>query len=299
MNETLFQVLAKIAKVKSGDRPDHPGAVSAHAESVAHAIEERRGLTPGQAHAIAAGLEAKREGRATKTKAPRGAYRRTGEHEGEHPQHEEPPEKRSSVLDALLFGFAKSARELSTEVRVKIPKKQFAFPSKAEGAGEKAESGNYPIHDLPHARNALARGSAHLSPEAYARLKAKVYSRYPELRKRKEEREGGEEMGVYASDLTQALVFSLTKEAAEHHDGPCPKGCKCPCPKCPGGEKKAALNTFRHPSGATQIFGAGAGLSLKQAFQMVASDPTMNHITGSYDTDGVAQVSQRSGALSR
>ncbi len=47
--------------------------------------------------------------------------------------------------------------------------------------------GTYPIHDLAHARNALAR--AHFSPNAEA-IKAKVYKKYPELKKRHEAREG-------------------------------------------------------------------------------------------------------------
>jgi len=58
-----------------------------------------------------------------------------------------------------------------------VPAKDFAGPS-----------GTYPIPDLAHARNALAR--AHFSPHASA-IKAKVYSKYPELKKRHEEREKG------------------------------------------------------------------------------------------------------------
>jgi hypothetical protein len=56
--------------------------------------------------------------------------------------------------------------------------------SKSSFAGP---SGTYPINNLAHARNALAR--AHFSPNAES-IRAKVYKKYPELKKRHEEREG-------------------------------------------------------------------------------------------------------------
>lgn len=57
----------------------------------------------------------------------------------------------------------------------KVAKKEFAGPS--GGAPE----GSFPIPDLAHARNALAR--AHFAPDP-AGIKAKVYKMYPELKKR-------------------------------------------------------------------------------------------------------------------
>lgn len=57
-----------------------------------------------------------------------------------------------------------------------LSKKQFAGPE-----------GTYPIQDIAHARNALARAHFSDHPEA---IKAKVYKKYPELKKRKEKREG-------------------------------------------------------------------------------------------------------------
>jgi hypothetical protein len=56
---------------------------------------------------------------------------------------------------------------------------------KSEFAGPK---GTYPINDIAHARNALAR--AHFSPHASA-IKAKVYKEYPGLKKRHQERSRG------------------------------------------------------------------------------------------------------------
>lgn len=61
--------------------------------------------------------------------------------------------------------------------------------SKKNFAGPKGGSpqGSFPINDLAHARNALAR--AHFAPNP-AGIKAAVYAKYPELKKRKKMREG-------------------------------------------------------------------------------------------------------------
>ena len=55
-----------------------------------------------------------------------------------------------------------------------VPKKDFAGPK-----------GTYPIQDIAHARNALARAHFSKHPEA---IKEKVYKKYPGLKKRHEER---------------------------------------------------------------------------------------------------------------
>lgn len=59
---------------------------------------------------------------------------------------------------------------LTSAERNALPASAFVFPSKRA----------YPIHDLAHAKDALARSSG--KPEAAA-VKAAVYSRYPALRK--------------------------------------------------------------------------------------------------------------------
>lgn len=61
-------------------------------------------------------------------------------------------------------------------------------PKDFAGAAGGASKYSFPIPDLAHARNALAR--AHFAPDPEA-LKAKVYRMYPELKKRHEEREKG------------------------------------------------------------------------------------------------------------
>lgn len=62
--------------------------------------------------------------------------------------------------------------KLTTQARKRLPKSAFVFPARAPG------SGSYPIHDLAHARNALARSSG--KPEE-GRVRAAVCRRYPQL----------------------------------------------------------------------------------------------------------------------
>jgi hypothetical protein len=56
-----------------------------------------------------------------------------------------------------------------------VAKKDFAGPK-----------GTYPIQDMAHARNALARAHFSSNPSS---IKSKVYAKYPGLKKRKEARE--------------------------------------------------------------------------------------------------------------
>jgi hypothetical protein len=59
-------------------------------------------------------------------------------------------------------------------------------PRDFAGASGDASKYSFPIPDLAHARNALAR--AHYAPDP-AGIKAKVYKMYPELKKRAKVRE--------------------------------------------------------------------------------------------------------------
>lgn len=58
---------------------------------------------------------------------------------------------------------------LTTQQRKNLRKSQFAIP----------EDRAYPIHDISHARNALARVSQHGTPEEKRRVRAAVARRYP------------------------------------------------------------------------------------------------------------------------
>lgn len=63
--------------------------------------------------------------------------------------------------------------KLSAADRKKLPKSAFVFPDKAPGPG------SYPIHDMAHAKNALARSSD--KPEE-KKVKAAVYAKHPKLK---------------------------------------------------------------------------------------------------------------------
>ena len=49
--------------------------------------------------------------------------------------------------------------ELSARKRAKLPAKDFGLPEKARTKDAKQETGNYPMPDKPHARNAKARAA--------------------------------------------------------------------------------------------------------------------------------------------
>lgn len=66
----------------------------------------------------------------------------------------------------------KLAKVLTAKGRQHVKEKNFVFP----------EDKSYPIHDISHARNALARAAAK-GGEIESKVKAKVYSKYPSLRK--------------------------------------------------------------------------------------------------------------------
>jgi hypothetical protein len=83
---------------------------------------------------------------------------------------------------SLLNAIQKEARVLNTRGRKRVAKKNFAMPASAAKSG-KGQKGSYPIHDIQHARSALSYGSRHLSSEEYAKLKKRVYAKYPSLKK--------------------------------------------------------------------------------------------------------------------
>jgi len=63
--------------------------------------------------------------------------------------------------------------KLTSSGRKQIKKSNFAIPERRA----------YPIHDMAHARNALARVSQHGSPSEKRRVRGKVYRKYPSLKK--------------------------------------------------------------------------------------------------------------------
>ena len=83
----------------------------------------------------------------------------------------------------MAKGF-RSRGHLTAHARQEMPKSDFARPGKGEGP-KGAGSGSYPINDINHARNALARSSG--KPEA-AEVRAKVLAKYPQLKRNAQER---------------------------------------------------------------------------------------------------------------
>lgn len=65
--------------------------------------------------------------------------------------------------------------KLTTKQRNALPSSAFVFPKERK----------YPIHDISHARNALARVSQYGTPEEKRKVRSEVYKRYPSLRKSK------------------------------------------------------------------------------------------------------------------
>lgn len=94
------------------------------------------------------------------------------------------------------FALIKNSGYMSLSKRESLPSKSFAIPaSKAKKIGVAGQiqgkaKGKYPIPDLKHARNALARVSQHGTLEERMAVRRKVYSKYPQLRGSFKERHG-------------------------------------------------------------------------------------------------------------
>jgi hypothetical protein len=112
-------------------------------------------------------------------------------------------ESTGSMFDSVV-----SETELTTTAREHIAPRNFAIPEKAP------DSGSYPIEDLPHAKNALARVSQFGTPEEQARVRKSVYDKYPELKDRHDER--AESASVFDGLLTEKkLEFKNRKRIAK------------------------------------------------------------------------------------
>ncbi len=62
--------------------------------------------------------------------------------------------------------------QLTSRGRKRMRSSSFAIPSKRK----------YPINDISHARNALARVAQHGSPKEKAQVRRAVYRKYPSLK---------------------------------------------------------------------------------------------------------------------
>lgn len=89
-------------------------------------------------------------------------------------------EKKVDILKTKIgavFSLNKMAAKLSEAERARLPDSAFALPGR-----------RYPIHDLAHAKNALARVSQFGTPEEKEIVRRKVFERYPQLREQFKER---------------------------------------------------------------------------------------------------------------
>lgn len=113
----------------------------------------------------------------------------------------------------------KLASELSQAKREDLPTKAFAVPeSKAKKIGVEGEikgeaKGKYPIPDLAHARNALARVKQHGTPAEVAAVKKKVEQKFPELAERSEViNPGKEKTASRYVDVTDTEVVRVQRQ---------------------------------------------------------------------------------------
>lgn len=78
---------------------------------------------------------------------------------------------------------------LNAESRKKLPDSAFALPGR-----------RYPIHNIAHARDALARASANATPAEQATIKAKVAKKYPGIKQKGNPHKKGSLNHMMASD---------------------------------------------------------------------------------------------------
>jgi hypothetical protein len=116
------------------------------------------------------------------------------------------PSHNMQFADRSIFDNIISERKLTARGRNQIKKSNFAIPSKAPN------SGSYPIHDISHARNALARVSQHGSPTEKETVKSAVYKNYPELKKRKDEA-----MSIFNGIVGESSNKSIFDNIVEHN----------------------------------------------------------------------------------
>lgn len=85
-------------------------------------------------------------------------------------------------------------KKLTYKAKKALPRTSFAIPGKQDGV-----KGKYPIQDIEHGRNALARVSAHGTPSEKKQVRAAVHRRYPSIGKDRSE-------SILANRLVDALL---------------------------------------------------------------------------------------------
>lgn len=93
--------------------------------------------------------------------------------------------KKVTVAKGVKLPRGKESKERARPGGGSTGKYKHVAPSKFAGKSGGTSAYSFPIPDLAHARNALAR--AHFAPNP-AGIKAKVYRMYPQLKKRSQAR---------------------------------------------------------------------------------------------------------------
>jgi len=146
------------------------------AKSVAFAVATQQAHAKGQAPKGFGTPQGKREAKA-KFDKPKSEYKslKTGSL-----NYDLWRASQDALTRGTLGAMQKEAANLTAAGREKIKPKNFALPKQEK----------YPIHDAPHARNALARVSQHGTPAERATVRSKVYARFPGLKEHHVERTG-------------------------------------------------------------------------------------------------------------
>lgn len=85
-------------------------------------------------------------------------------------------------------------KKITSKERKDLPDSAFALPGR-----------KYPIHDIAHARNALARVAQNGTPEEQEKVKAAVHKRYPELKPKEERMENESKSSDTIKELSEKI----------------------------------------------------------------------------------------------
>jgi hypothetical protein len=113
-----------------------------------------------------------------------------------------------------------SSGAMSAHKREALPAKSFAVPvTKAKKIGVVGEikgeaKGKYPIPDIKHGKNALARVSQHGTPAERQAVRTKVYSKFPQLKAGFQERHGGASP-ISKENIKKVEQGGISKSAAD------------------------------------------------------------------------------------
>jgi len=94
----------------------------------------------------------------------------------------QPEEKKLKKLDNAL-SFYKEAKYFKYEEKTLTYKQRKALPDTAFAIITADGERKYPIHDIAHARNALARVTQYGNAEEKKKVRSAVYKKYPELKR--------------------------------------------------------------------------------------------------------------------